>query len=262
MIRQTRILTKALDDWPRVTAATLHLSISLIIAAILATIIFALWYPGDYKNLAGGGQLFWIIVSVDVVIGPLLTCVVFNVTKGRKELWCDLTVIALLQIGALGYGMYTLFDARPVALVFEVDLFRVVSSANVLVTELPQARQEYRSLPLTGPWLLGTRAAANNSEQLKAIDMALHGVDVAQRPNFWQPYADSRAKALERSRPVSVLLAKYPSARSDIERRLKEHGLTTNTARFLPTTARAPGWVAFLGPDGAVAGFGQYDGFF
>ena len=163
MIRQTRILTKALADWPRVTAATLHLSISLIIAAILATIIFALWYPGDYKNLAGGGQLFWIIVSVDVVIGPLLTCVVFNVTKGRKELWCDLTVIALLQIGALGYGMYTLFDARPVALVFEVDRFRVVSSANVLVTELPQARQEYRSLPLTGPWLLGTRAAANNS---------------------------------------------------------------------------------------------------
>lgn len=262
MIRQTRILTKGFADWPRSTAAALHLCISLVIAAIVATIIFALWYPGDYKTLAGGGQLFWIIVSVDVVMGPLLTFVVFNLAKPRKELWRDLAIIALLQVGALGYGLHTLFEARPIALVFEVDRFRVVTAANVLVAELPRAPEEYRALPLAGPWLLGTRAAANGKEQLDAIDTALQGVDVGQRPSFWQPYARSRAQALERSRPVAALLAQHPTARSAIERRLKELGLTADTARFLPTTARAAGWVTLMGPDGAVAGFAPFDGFF
>lgn len=263
MTRTSRILNNAVARQPRATAAALHLIFSLVIAAIVAVVIFALWFPGDYRPLAGGGKLFWIIVSVDVIMGPLLTFVVFNPAKQRKELMRDLAIIALMQLGALGYGLSTLFAARPVALVFEVDRFRVITAADVLESELPHAPLEYRALPLTGPWLLGARAPKNGNEKLEAIDFSLQGVDVGQRPSYWQAYAESRAQALERSRSVTALLAQYTAERSDIERRLKVLGLTASSARFLPTTsARDTGWITFLGPDGEVAGFAPYDGFF
>lgn len=263
MTRASRILKNAVARQPRATAAALHLILSLAIAAIVAVVIFALWFPGDYRTMAGGGKLFWIIVSVDVVMGPLLTFVVFNLAKQRKELMRDLAVIALMQLGALGYGLATLFVARPIALVFEVDRFRVITAANVLESELPDAPLEYRALPLTGPWLLGVRAPKNGNEKLEIIDFALQGVDVGQRPSYWQAYDESRAGALERSRSVMALMAKYTAERSDIERRLKVLGLTASSARFLPTTsALDTGWITFLGPDGEVVGFAPYDGFF
>jgi hypothetical protein len=263
MTRPSRILKNAVARQPRATAAALHLTFSVAIAATVAVIIFALWFPGDYRTLAGGGELFWIIVSVDVVMGPLLTFVVFNLAKPRNELMRDLAIIALMQLGALGYGLTTLFVARPVALVFEVDRFRVITAADVLESEFPHASLEYRVLPLTGPWLLGVRSPKNGKEKLEAIGLSMQGVDVGQRPSYWRAYAESREQALERSRPVKVLLAQYSADRSDIERRLAALGLTASSARFLPTTSsRDIGWITFLRPDGEVAGFAPYDGFF
>ena len=37
-----------------------------------------------------------------------------------------IAVVALIQLVALGYGLWTVFIARPVHLVFEIDRFRVV----------------------------------------------------------------------------------------------------------------------------------------
>ena len=36
------------------------------------------------------------------------------------------------------------------------------------------------------------------------------GIDRAQRPLFWQPYADSVPDVLARARPLSLLLVKRP----------------------------------------------------
>lgn len=245
----------------RAKAASIHLILSIAVAAVVALLMFSLWYPGDYRTLAGGNKLFWLIVSVDVVMGPLLTFVVFNPAKPRKELWRDLAVIALLQLGALGYGLHVLFESRPVALVFEVDRFRVVSASDVLMDELPKAPADYRKLPITGPWVLGARMATGK-EKIEAVELALQGFDVGTRPSFWQPYADTRGRALERARPVGALLEKYPAARADIEARLKALGLPSDTARFLPVSARVMGWVTLMRPDGEIAGFAPYDGFF
>lgn len=243
-------------------AALFHFAISIAIATLVAPLIFALWYPGDYKYLAGGSHLFWIIVFVDVVMGPLLTFVVFNTAKLRKELWRDLTIIALLQLGALSYGLYTLFEARPIALVFEVDRFRVVSAADVLKVELAAAPSTYRDLPVTGPWLLGVRTAKDGGEKIDSIGKALQGFDVGQRPSYWQPYDASRAQVLARSRPVKDLLAQYPSQNVQIEALLIELELPMDGARFLPTNARMAGWVTLLRSNGDVAGFAPFDGFF
>ena len=47
-------------------------------------------------------MLILLMIGVDVVIGPLLTLIVFDPKK--KHLKFDLVVIAALQLAALAYG--------------------------------------------------------------------------------------------------------------------------------------------------------------
>ncbi len=252
---------KRFDLRRRVRASAVHLLVSLALAVLVAALVFGLWYPGPYRLLSGGRELFFIVLAVDVILGPLLTLVVFNPAKSRRDLWRDLTIIALLQIGALGYGLYTVMLARPIAMVFEVDRFRVLSGGQIRLEELAQARPEYRSLPLTGPWLLATRKPLNGDEANDALFTAIGGVDVGQRPKFWQPYADSSAEVLARSRPVEVLLAHYSQKSAALQDKLRELAVDPATTRFLPVMARGE-WVVLLDRAGGIQGFLPVDGFF
>lgn len=245
----------------RLLAAALHLLISLALAACVAALVFGLWYPSAYRSMAGGRELFWLVTSVDVVLGPLLTLAVFDTRKRVSHLRRDVIVIALIQLAALGYGMYTVYLARPVLLVFEVDRFRVLSTADLDLTELSRARPEYRQLPLTGPWVIGTRKSIPGPDKDDAIFRGIDGMDIGQRPTFWQPYSESKAQALARARPVSLLLKRYPDRAADINRALSDLKMTASDAKFLPVMARGD-WVSLLDSNGTPSVFMPLDGFF
>lgn len=245
----------------RATAFAWHLVISATVATAAAALVFGLWYPWPYRVISGGQGLFLLLISVDVVLGPLLTFVVFDRKKGLRHLTRDLTVIAGLQLTGLIYGLHTVCAARPAALVFEVDRFRVVTASDVYAPELSRARAEYQRLPLTGPWLLGTRGAHEGDERKDAVFLALSGVDIAQRPPFWQPYAESRGAALGRSRPVEALRAHYLSRQAELDSILSKLPVSTRDARFVPLMAREQ-WVVILNSAGDVVGYAPFDGFF
>ena len=84
----------------RLRASGIHLGISLCIALLAALLVFGLWYPYPYREISGGRALFLLMTAVDVVMGPLITLVVFNQAKRRKELVLDFTVVAVLQLAA------------------------------------------------------------------------------------------------------------------------------------------------------------------
>lgn len=245
----------------RFVAASWHLLISAVVAAFAAGLVFGLWYPGPYRFLSGGRELFVLVVSVDVVLGPLLTFAVFNLDKGWPHLRRDLAVIGVIQLAGLGYGLHTVYIARPVAMVFEVDRFRVVTATDVNVAELAEAPPEFRALPLTGPRLLSVRMPKEGAESNRSLSMALRGIDLSQRPPFWRPYDEARAAALARGRPVELLNRKYPDRTARFEATLAELGVPSAAARFLPVVARGD-WVVILDARGDIAGFLQADGFF
>jgi hypothetical protein len=254
-------MIERLDIRRRARAAGLHFLISLALAALIAGLVFFLWYPGAYRLLSGGRDLFLLVITVDVILGPLLTFAVFDLRKGWRHLRRDLAVIGLVQLGALAYGLHTVLIARPIAMVFEVDRFRVLNSSEIRLEELPQARPEYRTLPLSGPWLLGARKPRDRAEASDALFKALDGIDIGQRPTFWQPYSESSRDALARSRPVAMLLAHYPERAAELQDRLRALKVDPASARFLPVMARGE-WVALLDAAGAVTGFLPADGFF
>lgn len=104
---------------------SIHLAVSLaIVALILGLFVFA-WYPWPLFDLENGWQGIGLVALVNIVLGPMLSLILF--TPGKPGLKFDMTVVVLLQLGALGYGVWQLYDARPVLLVHAADHFQPLS---------------------------------------------------------------------------------------------------------------------------------------
>ncbi|RYX93048.1 MAG: pilus assembly protein [Comamonadaceae bacterium] len=249
----------------RFLAAGIHLAISLAIAVIAALLVFGVWYPYPYSDISGGRSLFLLVVSVDVVMGPLLTLAVFNRRKPMKELRRDLFLIGVLQLAALGYGLWTVAVARPVHLVFEFDRFRVVHAIDVPDELVGKAPPELRTLPLTGPTLLSVREFKSAAEGSDATLAALQGVSLASRPDLWQAYETAKPQVLARSRPVDDLKKRFPARTAEIDAALKNARASGGNDRkiaYLPMVSRSTFWTAFIDANTAeVIAFVPIDSF-
>lgn len=251
-------------DWAhRAKGAGVHLGLSLLVAGLSAALVFGLWYPWPYRQLSGGWSLFTLIVSVDVVTGPLLTFAVFRSTKRRAEKVRDLAVIGCLQLAALGYGVWALWQARPVHMVFEVDRMRVVSAADIEPAALEQAPADLRRLPVWRPTLIAARRPDESSPDfLEALDAAMSGRDLALQPKFWAAYGPSeQAQALRRAQPFTDFLARKPDSAGLLQAALAQSGLSAEQARVLPVLSRLHSWVAILDADGRPVAYAAVDGF-
>ena len=79
-----------MQNWKgRLRASGIHLGISLCIATLAAVVVFGLWYPYPYREISGGRSLFMLVVCVDVVMGPLITLLIFSTKKTRRHLAAD-----------------------------------------------------------------------------------------------------------------------------------------------------------------------------
>jgi hypothetical protein len=251
-----------IDLRSRAIAALIHAFGTIAVALLAAALVFLLWYPWPYSALAGGTGLFVLLTGVDVVIGPLVTFVIFDRAKGWPVLRRDLAVILLLQAGALLYGLHVVFEARPVALALEGQRMRVISAVDVVVEELPEAPPGLRSLPLGGPRLIDTAPPADPGERLAATRAALEGVDLGQRPKYWRPWdAEARRSALAASRPLEPLIAGNTVRREELQAALARTGRAPADLRYLPLLARRSEWVALIDAhSGEVAGFAPFVG--
>lgn len=251
------------DRWrARLRAGGWHFLCSAIVASVVAVLVFGLWYPGAYVHLAGGTGLLLTIVAVDVVVGPLLTFLIYDIRKPRNYLTFDIVFIAMVQTAALAYGMYSVFLARPVALVFEGDRFRVITAAEVVMEELPMAPDGLTSLPLTGPRLLAVRKSSSPDEFMANLKIALNdGVDTSQRPGYWERYGDTQRKqAVSGAAPLVKLTDHYGKQADEIRAAVESAGMNLTDARFLPVRAKNDS-VAVINSVGEPTLFLPYDPF-
>jgi hypothetical protein len=247
-------------------AGLLHFLCSLLVASLAAVLVFWVWYPHPYGLLSGGRKLFLILVSVDVVCGPLLTFVLFNPRKSRRELWTDMSLVILVQLAALAYGLHTAYEARPLYLVHEVDRFRVITSGDYGDVDVRGdiARLDASLKPhwLKGPLTVGIRSPKDSKERQDVMLESIGGGrDYSQRPEFYVPYDNSyRSKALERSKPLKSFLDRYPQVEEEGKTLLKTHSVDLDVARFLPVIHKQD-WVAVLDASARIVGFLPGDGF-
>lgn len=229
--------------------ASRHLAASALIAALCATLVFGVWYPYPYSELSSGRELFALLISVDIVIGPLLTFVVYNPKKPRTELWRDVGAIFVLQLIALGYGLYIVAQARPVLLAFEGDLFRVVALPDIDPARLAQAPSDMSKLSWTGPRIIGVKLLnSGDPEYPQSILLAMQGVHPAFRPERWVDYDVQRQQVIRKAKPLGELKRKHPEQSQLIEKALRQKGLGEADLGYLPlVSSRDTDWVVAVG---------------
>ena len=232
----------------RLKASAIHLGLSLVVAALAALLVFGIWYPYPYREISGGRELFLLVVTVDVILGPLITLAVFNRKKPWAELRRDLAIVALLQLGALGYGLWTVYVARPVHMVFEIDRFRVVHAIDVPEELLDKTPPGVTALPVSGPTLLSLRPFKDSKESFDATMAALQGLSLSARPDLWQSYAAGVPDILKMAKPIALLKSRFANQAAEIDRILVATGRAPQSVLYLPMIGRKSFWTVFLDP--------------
>jgi hypothetical protein len=206
----------------RVRASAVHFILSVVIATAVFCVIYFVWFPGVLFDGAGGSALLRLIFFVDVTLGPLLTFIVF--VPGKKSLVFDLSVIAALQLGALCYGVWTMFEIRPVYIVFVKDRFELARANDISAQELEKVRgTPLARLPFDGPHVVGVRLPSDPNEQFAISQAALAGgPDLYGYPRFYRPYAEVRDEVLKSAIDVGELRRFNPPAQ--VEAALAEVG--------------------------------------
>ena len=117
-------------------AMLIHVCLSLLIFAVIVAWMLLKLYPSFYFSMSGGWQGLTLMAGVDVVIGPLITLLIFNPNKKRKEVIGDLLIIAVIQFLALGYGMHTVYQERPkLAVIYNTSSAAVLNAREVAEDE-------------------------------------------------------------------------------------------------------------------------------
>ena len=239
-----------------------HLAISMVAAVLSALLVFGLWYPTPWRQMLGVSGIFWLVMVVDLVCGPLLTFVLASPRKSRRERRVDLSLVAAIQLIALGYGLWSISQARPVVLAFEVDRLVIVTANEVQTDQLFEAPPDLQSVPWLGVRKIGLRSARTSQEYVQSIDQSMQGVSPAMRPGWWRPYEEVRSKVVQRAKPLVGLMGRGPEHQRTLEKAAAQTGLPVASLRYLPlTSSKTLDWVALLNEQGDMVGHAPVDGF-
>jgi hypothetical protein len=221
----------------RLRAGLVHLSLSAAIAAIVFLPIYFVWYPDVLYESAGGRDLFLLIVSVDVTLGPLITTIVY--VPGKWGLKFDLVVIGTLQAIALAFGVYVLFESRPVNIVFVKDRFELVRANEYPPGELEKsASGRHAALTWTGPRIVGAKLPTDLKERTALMFSTISGgADIHLMPRLYVPYDEVRALAREKGERLQKLRDRNPAGRKEVDELIAASGRKEEDLRFLPMRA-------------------------
>lgn len=232
----------------RQKAAGYHLLISMILATIIAIIFKFLYFPGYYFTAFDGLHRFALIIGVDVVLGPLLTLIVFNVTKPKKELIRDISFIGLVQICALIYGLFVFTSTRPVYTVYDGKILTFVGANELVPAALANAPDPYKTLPRTTPQDVYAKEPATEKERI---------LFPVYTPETYEPMTEARKKELyEKAEPLTQLApALTPEQIAEIGQNLPEGIKDIKQLKAVPSTGAAtktPYFWAVIAPNGKI----------
>lgn len=214
-----------------------RLAISAAVLLFVYSAIRALWYPGAYYETAGASRQVWVLIAVVLVVGPVLSTLVYR--PGKKGLATDLAVLAFVELAALGAAATLLFIRQPYFTVFAVDRFEAVSRQEV--TNLAAARERFGDRPGHAPRLVFARLP-EDPEHLQALidETVLMGMpDIDRRPEFWWPYASGVGAVKAAGRPLPDLAAASADHAGVVAAWLRGRGRTAGEFLFLPLRGKA-----------------------
>lgn len=228
-------------------ALSLHFLITLGMAAAAAALIFLVWYPDPFQSMLGGLKFFLLISACDLVLGPLISLIIYNSKKTRRQLIFDYSIVGIVQVAAFVYGVVSIANARPVYVAFVVDRFEVVRAGDLHDKDLAAAKDPYRTRPKWGPVLVATEFPADAKQRDALLNEAMFGKDIFRFPSTYVPYESVKEAVKSKARPLELLYKRHPQAKQMVaDSKLK---LPESQLRYLPILGKEF-WTALVDADG------------
>lgn len=200
-----------------------HLSISLLIVLLVIGLVFFIWYPFPLAKAVGVTHIFLMLLVIDVILGPLLGLLVYK--EGKKTLKFDLSVIIIIQIAALCYGVFSIEQGRPAWLVFHADRLELVRKNDIILENIQQTQSQFQHISWTSPQFAAVKSAVSTQQhQNNMFTEVLGGISLAQQPERYVELTQVKTQIQQRALPLKELdqynlktevektLAKYPNA--------------------------------------------------
>lgn len=217
-------------------AFLIHLGFSAVLYIVLLYLIVFHWYPQPYFAADGGWEGVQIITGVDLVLGPVLTLLVYR--AGKRGLKFDLTLIATLQIAALIWGTWLVYGQRTAAVVFASARFSTLSAEQVV--DAGERAMQLVAESTTRPPYLMVPIPADKKEYTKLIGQAMaSGIPLAMRGELFQPInADNRKQILDAGIDIERRVEGLADDREKLDEFLAKHGGRAEDYAFVPLSCR------------------------
>lgn len=231
---------------PRIRYFIGHLLISFIVSLCSVMWVFLVWYPAPLASAVGVTAIFLMMVAIDVVVGPTLSLLVYKV--GKKTLKMDLTVIIILQIIALGYGIHSIAEGRPAWIVYNVDRFELVRHNEIHHSDAKNSDPTYHQPSWFRPKMVATAFSADSDEQFSnLLEESMAGISLAQRPERYVSLETATEQMLARALPLTDLATHNP--KNQVDATLKHHPTAT---AYLPLKANHQDMTVLIDQQGKV----------
>jgi hypothetical protein len=236
----------------RVRAFGLHVTASTCSFLLALGTLYFGWYrwPGWY--LTGATTVVLMMAGIDVVLGPLLTFIIANPNKPRRVLARDIAIIVTVQLAAMGYGLTTLWQGRPLYYTFSTRFLEMVQASDLSPEQIalgrklnPQFAPYWYSLPR---WIY-----APFPDDPKVVEHIIQssiggGDDVIQMPRYFRPWQEGVAELRKQLRPVAKMTELSLHDKQVAGERMRKLGVTADDPVALPMMGRAKPLVGVLDP--------------
>ncbi len=215
----------------RTKIALRNLYISQAIILLFLVFAYFTWFPYSFATLGGFTKTAFMLIFVDLVLGPLLVFIVFK--EGKKYLKFDINVLLTIQIAAFVFGAYSLFLKHPAYVVFTGDRFTLTNVSHIYPqqTWLNNLKSSFFSSPKFVVAKLPDDAATQSNLILGIVFNQMPDID--KRPEYYQPFEQHIKTTLDKSIPVDKLLLDT-NTKLKLAEFLKQQGGKTEDYAYFP----------------------------
>jgi hypothetical protein len=236
----------------RLKAFVLHLVGSACVLSLVLGGMYLGWYrwPGWY--LAGALTIALMMVGFDVVLGPLLTLVIANPNKPRRELARDIAIIVCVQIVAAGYGVTTLWHGRVLYYTYSERFLEIVQASDLDPKQIvlgqqinPEFAPHWYSLPR---WIYAPLPHDPKLRDQIVGAAVTGGDDVIQMPCYYKGWETGLPELRKNLRVVSKMKEFGTRDKQTLEKRMRQMGFATDQPTALPMMGRGKPLLAVIDP--------------
>jgi len=236
----------------RLQAFGLHLLASATVLTLVLGSLYAGWYRSPGWYLSDALNVVVMLAGVDLALGPLLTAVVAQPGKPRRTLRRDIAIIVAVQLCALAYGTFSLWQGRPLYYAFSENVLQLVQAYDINADDLKVARAQ--RTPLLPHWYSLPRwiwapLPQDPQERARIVGSAISGGDdVISLPSHYLPWQQGLPMLRAQLKKVDEVAYFSPKQKRGLAVSMRLAGMLPDQPNAIPLTGRGKPMLAVFDP--------------